>query len=81
MRLAQRHAPAAYIASLVGTAASCLALDPAYDLANHSAYLAAVTAHNQDALPPDHLQVPVPPNTRQRELSQALDRAEGSRSC
>ena len=75
LRLAQRHAPAAYIASLVGTAASCLALDPAYDLANHSAYLAAVTAHNQDALPPDHLQVPVPPNTRQRELSQALDRA------
>ena len=59
--------PAAYIASLVGTAASCLALDPAYDLAKHSAYLAAVTAHNQDALPPDHLQVPVPPNTRQRE--------------
>ena len=75
LRLARRHAPAAYIASLVSTAASCLALDPGYDLANHSAYLASVTAHNQDVMPSDHLPVPVPPNTRQRQLSQALDRA------
>ena len=75
LRLARRHAPAAYIASLVSTAASGLALDPGYDLANHSAYLASVTAHNQDVMPSDHLPVPVPPNTRQRQLSQALDRA------
>ena len=75
LRLAERHAPAAYIASLASTAAACLGLDSAYDLASHSSYHAAITAHNQAVLPPDHLRVPVPSSTRQRELSQALDRA------
>ena len=55
LRLAERHAPAAYIASLASTAAACLGLDSAYDLASHSSYLAAITAHNQAVLPPDHL--------------------------
>ena len=71
LRLAERHAPAAYIASLASTAAACLGLDSAYDLVSHSSYLAAITAHNPAVLPPDHLCVPVPSSTRQRELSQA----------
>ena len=68
------HAPAAYIASLVSTAPLCAGLDPAYNLAAHSTFLAAVTAYNQDVAPADGLRVPVPPQTRQRELSRALDR-------
>ena len=75
LRSTRRHAPAAYLASLVNTAQACVLLDPDYDLATHSAYLAAITAHNQDVLQSDHLRAPVPLTTRQRELSQALDRA------
>ena len=79
LRLAWLHAPAAYIASLAGTASACVGLDPAYDPASNSAYLAAVTTHNQNVSPHDHLSVPVHPHTRQRQLSQALDRAVVSR--
>ncbi|CAE7509804.1 unnamed protein product [Symbiodinium sp. CCMP2592] len=79
LRLANLHAPAAYVASLTQTVAVCIGLYPAYDLAHNPGLLAAIATHNLEVAPPDHLRVPVPPQTRQRELSQALDRAVASR--
>jgi len=78
LRLASLHAPA-YIASLTQTAELCASLLPAYDLACNPNLLSAVAVHNLEVNASDHLRVPVPPQTRQRQLSQALDRAVASR--
>ena len=74
LRSAQRHSPAAYLASLAATEQLCLSLDPAYSSASLGG-AAARDAYNLEVSPADRLPDVVPPQTRQRELSQALDRA------
>eukprot|EP00439_Symbiodinium_sp_Y106_P033178 s7298_g3.t6 len=57
LRLANLHAPAAYIASLTQTVRGCVGLYPAYDLAYNPGLLAAIATNNLEVAPSDHLRV------------------------
>ncbi|CAE7275446.1 unnamed protein product [Symbiodinium sp. KB8] len=76
LRHAQRHAPAAYAASLAAVQSRCLALDRHFQPDWPAVGAAAATAAlNETLLPADRVPVPAPPTVRQQSLSQALDRA------
>ena len=76
LRHAQKHAAAAYLASLTAVQQLCRSLDDGYHLGwPGGSTSSAAAAVNRDLLPADQIPVPVPQDLRQQTLSKALDRA------
>ena len=70
LRSMATHGVAGYAASLCATGAHCSAIDPAYTADTGT----AIALVNQQLPAADRFPVPLPPTTRQQDLSQALDR-------
>ena len=74
LRNARRHSPAAYVASVVATRATCSSLDPGH-LASFELTESALSALNAELPASDKVASTTPPTLKQHTLSLALDRA------